>query len=109
MSLLLQALQKAAKSREEGETDPSVDTLALDELELEPTPSAPRTQQEAAFAPASAQAAATLVQASSVPRFDALDYAREHYMLTVVGAAFLLAAAYGAYVYMQINLSLIHI
>lgn len=106
MSLLLQALQKAAKSREEGEPDLSVDALAMaDELALEPTPSAPRaqTQHEATVAPASAQAAATLVQASSVPSFDALDYAREHYMLTIVGIAFLLAAAYGSYVYMQIN------
>lgn len=103
MSLLLQALQKAAKSREEGEVDLSVDALAMaDELALEPTPSAPRAQQDAPAPPTSAQAA-TVVQAGSVPAFDPLDYAREHYMLTLVSVAFLLAAGYGTYVYMQVN------
>ncbi len=103
MSLLLQALQKAAKSREEGEVDVSVDALTMaDELALEPTPSRPRAQQDAPAQPTSAQAA-TVVQAGSVPGFDALDYAREHYMLTFVSVAFLLAAAYGTYVYLQVN------
>jgi Tfp pilus assembly protein PilF len=101
MSLLLQALQKAAKSRDEGEVDLSAGELAMaDELALEPTPS--RTHQEAPAPPTSAQAA-TLVQATSVPAFDPLDYAREHYMLTFIGAAFVFAAGYGAYVYMQVN------
>jgi Tfp pilus assembly protein PilF len=104
MSLLLQALQKAAKSREESEVDlSSVDALAMaDELALEPTPSAPRSRQDSPASPTSAQAA-TLVQAGSVPAFDPLEYAREHYMLTFVGVAFLLAAAYGTYVYIQVN------
>lgn len=103
MSLLLQALQKAAKSREEGEVGLSVDELAMaGELALEPTPSAPRAHPDAPAPPTSAQAA-TLVQAGSVPAFDPLDYAREHYMLTFVGVAFLLAAGYGTYVYMQVN------
>jgi len=98
---LLQALQKAAKSRDEGEVDLSVGELAMaDELALEPT--LPRAHQEAPAPPTSAQAA-TLVQAGSVPRFDPLDYAREHYMLTFIGAAFVFAAGYGAYVYMQVN------
>ena len=103
MSLLLQALQKAAKSREEGEVDLSADALAMaDELSLEPTPAAPRAQQGASATPTSAQAA-TVVQAGSVPAFDPLDYAREHYMLTFVGITFLLAAGYGTYVYMQVS------
>ena len=103
MSLLLQALQKAAKSREEGEVDLSVDALTMaDELALEPTPSAPRAQQDAPAPPTSAQAA-TVVQAGSVPAFDPLDYAREHYMLTFVSVAFLLAAGYGTYIYLQVN------
>ena len=101
MSLLLQALQKAAKSREEGEVELSSDALAMaDELELEPSAPAPRVQQEAPAAPTSAQAA-TVVQAGSVPGFDPMDYAREHYMLAFVGLALLLAAGYGTYVYMQ--------
>jgi len=103
MSLLLQALQKAAKSREEGEVDLSAGALSMsDELALEPTPPAPRTQRDAPTPPTSAQAA-TVVQAGSVPAFDPLDYAREHYMLTIVGVALLLAAGYGAYIYIQLN------
>ena len=103
MSLLLQALQKAAKNREEGEVDLSADALAMaDELALEPTPSAPRTHPDSPASPTSAQAA-TVVQAGSVPAFDALEYAREHYMLSVVGIAILLAVGYGTYVYLQVN------
>ena len=103
MSLLLQALQKAAKSREEGDVDPRVDELAMaDELALEPSSSPHRTNQGAAAAPTSAQAA-TVVHAGSVPAFDPLEYAREHYMLTFVGVAFLLAIGYGIYVYLQVN------
>lgn len=105
MSLLLQALQKAAKSREEGgEVDlSSVDALELEEeLALEPTPSPNRSAAESAAAPTSAQAA-TVVQAGSVPGFDPMDYLREHYMIAFVGGAFLVALAYGTYVYFQIN------
>ena len=103
MSLLLQALQKAAKSREEGEVDLSADELSMaDELALEPTPSASRAHQESPASPTSAQAA-TVVQAGSVPTFDALDYAREHYMLSLVGIAILFAVGYGTYVYLQVN------
>ncbi|HEX4985616.1 MAG TPA: tetratricopeptide repeat protein [Burkholderiales bacterium] len=108
MSLLLQALQKAAKSREDGDADPSsAGSLALaDELALETEPPpAPRSAASAAeSAPAATPAqAATVVQASSVPAFSPLDYAREHYMLTFIGGAFLAALAYGAYVYIQVN------
>ena len=103
MSLLLQALQKAAKSREGTEVDLSVDALDIaDELELEPTASTPRAHQNAPAPPTPAQAA-TMVQAGSIPAFDLLDYAREHYMLTIVSVAFLMAAGYGTYVYMQVN------
>ena len=103
MSLLLQALQKAAKSREGAEVDHSVDPLDIaDELELEPTAPAPHARTDAPAPPTSAQAA-SLVQAGSIPPFDPLDYAREHYMLTFVGIAFLVAAGYGTYVYLQVN------
>ena len=105
MSLLLQALQKAAKSREEGEVDVS-DSNALgmaDELTLEPTAPAPRAHPPQAPAPSASARAAAVVQARSVPAFDPLDYAREHYMLTFIGGAFLFAAAYGTYVYMQVS------
>ncbi len=105
MSLLLQALQKAAKSREEGEVDGSETALGMteaDELTLEPTAPAPRAHPQAP-APSASARAATVVHARSVPAFDPLDYAREHYMLTFIGGAFLFAAAYGTYVYMQVS------
>ncbi|MEO8156965.1 MAG: tetratricopeptide repeat protein [Betaproteobacteria bacterium] len=103
MSLLLQALQKAAKSREEGEVDLQVDALSLgDELSLEPSPSRPHAQQEISASPTSAQAA-MLVQAASMPGFDPMDYAREHYMLAIAGGAIIAALGYGIYVYLQLN------
>src|ERR1700682_297666 len=103
MSLLLQALQKAAKSREEGEVELSAEPTAMkDEFTLEPASPVARVHAEAPPSPTSAQAA-TLVRAGSAPGFDLLDYAREHYMLSFVGVAFLLAVAYGTYVYLQVN------
>jgi hypothetical protein len=102
MSLLLQALQKASKSRDEATADVSPDAMSMeDELALEPSAPASRGRQEASPPPTSAYAA-TVVQAGSVPTFDPLDYAREHYMLTFVGVAILLAIAYGTYVYVQV-------
>ena len=101
MSLLLQALQKAAKSRE-GDADVAAPLPATD-LALEPASPAPRNRQEASALSATPAQAATLMQAASVPAFDPLDYAREHYMITFVALAFLFAVAYGTYVYVQIN------
>jgi len=101
MSLLLQALQKAAKSRE-GDADVAAPLPATD-LALEPTSPAPRNRQEASALSATPAQASTLMQAASVPAFDPLDYAREHYMITFVALAFLFAVAYGTYVYVQIN------
>jgi len=102
MSLLLQALQKASKSRDEATAEVSPDAMSLeDELALEPSAPASRGRQEASPPPTSAYAA-TVVQAGSVPTFDPLDYAREHYMLTFVGLAILVAIAYGTYVYLQV-------
>ncbi len=84
MSLLLQALQKAAKSREEGEVDLSRPTnwRWRTNWRWNRRPSASRAHQESSASPTSAQAA-TVVQAGSVPAFDAMDYAREHYMLSL--------------------------
>src|SRR4051794_19178629 len=101
MSLLLQALQKAAKTRAEGDVAESFDAPASSELALEPAPSAPRPTSAAATS-SPAQAAA-VVQAGRVPAFDAMDYAREHYMVTFIGAATLFAVCYAAYVYIQVK------
>ena len=107
MSLLLQALQKASKNRNEGE-EPGPDPLDSEELSLEPIgrpePVVQRDREEAPLAVASSTPAhaAALIQARSAPGFDPVDYAREHYMIVFVGCAFLVAAAYGTYVYIQV-------
>jgi len=100
MSLLLQALQKAAKTRAEGDVAEPFEASASPELALEPSSGA----RPASAAPAaSAAQAAAVVQAGRVPAFDVVDYAREHYMATFVGAATLFAVCYAAYVYIQVK------
>lgn len=108
MSLLLQALQKASKNREDGQNEPgpAPDPLDSDELVLEPLgnvePSARRESGAAASASPSPAQAAAVMQASRAPAFDPLDYAREHYMIVFIAAAFLAAIGYGTYVYLQV-------
>ncbi len=104
MSLLLEALQKASKNRDEANAETTGDiTQMADELTLEPTLSAPDVLPDPASSPTAAQAA-TLLQARSAPApgFDVLDYAREHYMISFLGCAVLFALAYGTYVYVQV-------
>ena len=109
MSLLLQALQKAAKARDGEDSDsPGREKSANDGLELEPLLSEPTLREEmdgpieAASSPTPALAA-TIVQAERAePGFDAIEYAREHYMLTFIGLAILFALGYGTYVYLQV-------
>jgi Flp pilus assembly protein TadD len=101
MSLLLQALQKAAKSREDGE--PGSGPAAADQLALEPIASEPRLRDEMrSDSPTPAQAA-TVVQASRMPSFDPIGYAQDHYMIVFLGAAVLVAIIYGSYVYIQVS------
>jgi Tfp pilus assembly protein PilF len=104
MSLLLQALQKAAKSREETEGEPgSGPAAAADQLALEPIASEPRLRDEMpSHSPTPAQAA-TVVQASRLPVFDPIGYAHDHYMIVFLGAAVLVAIIYGSYVYIQVS------
>jgi Tfp pilus assembly protein PilF len=103
MSLLLQALQKAAKSREGGEGEPNSEPSATDQLALEPIVSEQMLRDEMpSNSPTRAQAA-TVVQASSMPPFDPIGYARDHYMIVFLGAAVLVAFIYGGYVYIQIS------
>lgn len=103
MSLLLQALQKAAKSREEGEGEPGSGPSDADQLTLEPIASEPMLRDEMpGNSPTPAQAA-TVVQASRVPAFDPIGYARDHYMIVFLGAVVLVAILYGGYVYIQIS------
>jgi tetratricopeptide (TPR) repeat protein len=102
MSLLLQALQKAAKSREEGEGEPG-SASAANELALAPIASEPTLQDEMPPSSPTPAQAATVVQAGRTPGFDAMDYARDHQMIVFLALALLVAIGYGAYVYIQIS------
>ena len=101
MSLLLQALQKAAKSREEGE--PGAASPAAGELTLDPMQSEPTLQEEMPDSPPTPAQAATVVHAGRTPGFDAIDYVRDHQMIVFLALALLIAVGYGAYVYIQIS------
>jgi len=103
MSLLLQALQKASKSREEGEGEPGSVSGAEDQLALEPIASEPLLRDEMPNHSPTPAHAATVVQASRMPPFDPIGYAREHYMIVFLGAALLVAIIYGGYVYIQVS------
>lgn len=103
MSLLLQALQKAAKSREESQGEPSEEALSADDqLALEPIAPEPVLREDIpAAGPTPAQAAAVL-DAGRAPGFDPIEYAREHQMLVFLALAVLFAIGYGSYVYIQV-------
>jgi Tfp pilus assembly protein PilF len=105
MSLLLQALQKASKTREGSEAEQGSESAATDDLSLEPL-AEPRLGEEDRAPPrsgASSAQAATVMRASEPPSFTPIDWAREHYMLTFLGAAILFAIGYGTYVYIQVS------
>ena len=87
MSLLLQALQKAAKSREEGE--PGAASPAAGELTLDPMQSEPTLQEEMPDSPPTPAQAATVVHAGRTPDFDAIDYVRDHQMIVFLALALL--------------------
>ncbi len=103
MSLLLQALQKAAKSREEGEDEPGAAPPAAGELTLDPMQSEPTLQEEMPDSRPTPAQAATVVQAGRTPGFDPIDYVRDHQMIVFLALALLIAFGYGAYVYIQIS------
>jgi len=103
MSLLLQALQKAAKSREEVEADLASAPREADQLALEPVGAEPLLHDEFQSHTPTPAHAATVVQASQLPPFDPIGYARDHYMIVFLGAALLIAIIYGTYVYIQVS------
>jgi len=103
MSLLLQALQKAAKTREDSEGERGSGPAAADQLALEPIASEPSLRDELPIHSPTPAQAATVVQASRMPPFDPIGYARDHYMIVFLGAALLFAIIYGGYVYIQVS------
>ncbi len=103
MSLLLQALQKAAKSREENQGELSEEAVSADDqLALEPIAPEPVLRDDIPAASPTPAQAATLLEASRAPGFDPIEYAREHQMLVFLALAVLFAIGYGAYVYIQV-------
>jgi tetratricopeptide (TPR) repeat protein len=122
MSLLMKALEKAAKDRIDARAEPvaaaaAAPAPAAKELMLEPmapeAPAAPRTEaapprRDAAAAPAREQAqaqAGTILQAAAASRparGGAAAYVREHPLLVLGTAAGLFAAGFFVYVYLQI-------
>ncbi len=118
MSLLLQALQKAAKNRDENPENPSTEPDSDASLSLEPLtePSLSDERQPAtddhdadpvsvkARDPMSTPAdAADVMRANEARGYSAMDWARDHYMVTFLASAALVAIVYGVYVYIQIS------
>ena len=109
MSLLLQALQKAAKNRDETTATTSVSDQGNDELMLEPMAEPQLKEEMAAKGNAEANSstspedAAGVMRANELPGYSVIDWTRDHYMLTFVSGAALFAILYGLYVYMQIS------
>lgn len=103
MSLLLQALQKASKTREHGEGEPDSGPGEPDQLALEPIASEPLLRDEMANPSPTPAQAATVVQASRMPPFDPIGYAREHYMIAFFIAVAVFVIFYGSYVYIQVS------
>lgn len=108
MSLLLQALQKAAKNRngDEGESG-SVDADNDADLTLEPLTEpqlgeSPESDPEESLSTASRDQAASVMQANETPSYSALDWVGDHHMLSFLALAALFASFYGLYVYMQV-------
>lgn len=103
MSLLLQALQKAAKSREENQGELSEEAISVDDqLALEPIAPEPVLREDAPAASPTPAQAATVLEAGRAPGFDPIEYAREHQMLVFLALAVLFAIGYGTYVYIQV-------
>jgi Tfp pilus assembly protein PilF len=109
MSLLLQALQKASKDRDNNTGGSAVEGADDDDLALEPMPE-PQLIEDAEplddIGPEPSSTpddAADVMRASEAPSYTALDWARDHYMLTFLAGAALFAIVYGLYVYIQVS------
>ncbi len=110
MSLLLQALQKAAKNRDDNTGNTSVeegnddDKLTLEPLaEPQLKDNTPRNDESEPETSTSPEDAADVMRANELPGYSVLDWARDHYMLTFLAGAALFAIIYGLYVYIQIS------
>src|SRR5262249_50813 len=125
MSLLMKALEKAAKDRVDARVEPvaepvpttaappTKDELTLEPLAAEAPASSARTEPTQTRTPASrtparsssreqAQAATVLQASASAPKAGAVIYLRQHPVLLVATIAVLIAIGFGTYVYLQI-------
>jgi len=109
MSLLLEALQKASKDHvDDTNIKASVELNNVPDLTLEPLTNAPPgASSESApvdtMPPASPAYAAGVMQANETPGHSALDWVRDHHMLSFLAFAALFAIVYGLYIYIQIS------
>jgi len=108
MSLLMKALEKAAKDRVDARTEPA--DSSKDELSLEPlaaeAPGAPRPESASrpAVAPATERAQAASVLQATAPRpggGGVMAYARTHSVAVFGTLAGVLAVGFGVYVYLN--------
>jgi tetratricopeptide (TPR) repeat protein len=109
MSLLMKALEKAAKDRGDARTEPAA-ASPMNELSLEPLaaqePGAPRPEASPrpAAAPSREQAQAASVLQAAAPRPSAgraVEYARTHPVVAFGTLAGVLAVGFFVYVYLQ--------
>ncbi|MGH8599743.1 MAG: tetratricopeptide repeat protein [Burkholderiales bacterium] len=105
MSLLIKALEKAARERQEQNAREDAGTSA-DGLALEPMPSAADNDPRGAAATSNdgqRQAAAFVAASAPARGLFVVDYLRERPMLAFYIVAALFAIGYGTYVYLQIS------
>ncbi|HEX5463782.1 MAG TPA: tetratricopeptide repeat protein [Burkholderiales bacterium] len=105
MSLLIKALEKAARERQEQNAREGAGTAA-DDLALEPMPSAADDDPHGAAATSNdgqRQAAAFVAASAPARGLFVVDYLRERPMLAFYIVAALFAIGYGTYVYLEIS------
>ena len=110
MSLLLQALQNAAKNRDEKGAKAGAESADDANLELEPlaephlhADSSGTSSRASASSTASPEYAAGVMRANSGAQYSMVDWAREHYMVTTFALLALFTLFYAVYFYIQIS------
>jgi len=110
MSLLLEALQKASKDHlDDTSIKASAELDNAPDFTLEPLTNAPPDASSEStpldtMPPASPAYAADVMQANQTTRWQsAMDWVRDHHMLSFLAFAALFAIIYGTYVYIQIT------
>lgn len=109
MSLLLQALQNAAKNRDEKGAKAEAGSADDANLQLEPLAEphlpadSPSGSGLTSSSTASPEYAAGVMRANSGVQYSMVDWAREHYMVTTFALLALFTLLYAVYFYIQIS------